>query len=462
MTRSQGFGFILIVGTLLLVTRWALVDEIPPLSLHEPLPLEQDNSWIKRFGDGAPTSDVSATLTHRGENELEITTPHRFVDGVSELIFADAEGRFTASWCSGHLAFTSLVLPQIDETGIEKEWRTIPMLDLAGQPLAAPALKAVKSALAGTRFLQSAHDAPVIHAKTDRYPATEVVALLLVQTDRAWDQRFSCFDAGNHFGSHSSHASACIGGVIGHAEMFTWHPAAMRLVWDLRPEGDHESDPIPVKAGAFFQRGGIRIEIAGIENGEFRRRNGGRDLIPGDPAHFVRVKKGAVARTAFLVGSLSGDLIRRIEGRIEGGDWKELPFTPETDGVLPIDLPEEGDVSELRVIRAPGKLRVVVDVPAIGGGLPENAGITTYNEVAFRLHQHEIENAGIDWRMWQLTGRFPKIESERYQELRHRRVPVDPGKLYRASELLEIWQEMNPELVITWDGKLGTLVVKDR
>jgi hypothetical protein len=35
-------------------------------------------------------------------------------------------------------------------------------------------------------------------------------------------------------------------------------------------------------------------------------------------------------------------------------------------------------------------------------------------------------------------------------------------KLYRASELLEIWRELNPELHITWDGKLGTLVVKDR
>jgi hypothetical protein len=249
---------------------------------------------------------------------------------------------------------------------------------------------------------------------------------------------------------------------MGQAEMFTWHPAAMRLVWYLRPEGDHESDPIPVKAGASFRRGGIRIEIAGIENGEFRRSNGGRNLTSGDPAHFVRVAAGAVARTAFLVGSFPGDLIRRVEGRIEGGAWEEMPFTPEPDGVLAIDLPEEGRVSELRAIWAPGRLRVVVDVPAIGGGLPENEGLTTYNEVAFRLHQNEIENAGLHWRLWQLTGRFPKIETESFQKIRDRRVAVDPGKLYRASELLEIWRELNPEFHITWDGKLGTLVVKDR
>lgn len=461
MTKSQGLGFILIVGVLVLVTRWALVDEIPPLSLHEPLPPEQDNSWTKMFGDDPPSVERQATLTYLGGDEVRITSPHRLVDGVSELIFADEAGQFSASWCSGRLAFASLVLPQTDDAGALKKQRTIPMLDLAGQPLGASAVEAVKRSLAGTSFLLDGQDEPVIHVDLNRDPATEVAALLFVETDRTWDDRFSCFDAGNRFGSHSSHASSCAGGVIGHAEMFTWHPAAMRLAWDLRPEGDHESDPIPVKAGASFQRGGIRIEIAGIENGEFRRSNDGRNLTPGDPAHLVRIKDGAVARTAFLVGSFSGDLIRRIEGRIDGGDWKELPFTPESDGVIPIDLPEEGGISELRVQWAPGNLRVVVDVPAIGGGLPENKKITTYNEVAFRLHQSEIQNHGIDWRLWQLTGRFPRIESERFQELRGRRVTVDSEKLYRASELLEIWRKMNPELRITWDEKLETLVVED-
>lgn len=462
MTKSQGLGFILIVGVLVLVTRWATVDEIPPLSLHEPLPPEQDNSWTKMFGDDPPSFEARATLTRLGEDELEITSPHRFVEGVSELIFADSEGRFSASWCSGKLAFASLVLPQIDGSGALKELRTIPMRDLAGRPLDAQAFDAVKRALAGTHFLPKGHNETVIQVETEHFPATEVVGLLFVETHREWDERFSCFDAGNHFGSHSSHASSCAGGVIGHAEMFTWHSSAMRLAWDLRPEGDHESDPIPAKAGASFQRGGIRIEIAGIENGEFRRTNGGRNLAQGDPAHLVRIKDGAVARTAFLVGSFSGDRIRRIEGRIDGGDWKELPFTPESDGVIPIDLPEEGGISELRVQWAPGNLRVVVDVPAIGGGLPENEKITTYNEVAFRLHQNEVDNGGIDWRLWQLTGRFPKIETERYQELRGRRVSVDSEKLYRVSELLEIWRKMNPELRITWDEKLKTLVVEDR
>ena len=39
---------------------------------------------------------------------------------------------------------------------------------------------------------------------------------------------------------------------------------------------------------------------------------------------------------------------------------------------------------------------------------------------------------------------------------------VEPEKLYRVSELLEIWRKMNPELRITWDEKLETLVVEDR
>jgi len=41
-------------------------------------------------------------------------------------------------------------------------------------------------------------------------------------------------------------------------------------------------------------------------------------------------------------------------------------------------------------------------------------------------------------------------------------VAADPSKHCRVSDLLDIWRELNPELLFTWDGKLGTLVVKDR
>lgn len=184
MTKSQGLGFILIVGVLVLVTKWALVDEIPPLSLHEPLPPEQDNSWSIMFGDGPPSVEARATLSRLGEEELEITSPHRFVEGVSELIFADSEGRFSASWCSGKLAFASLVLPQIDGSGALKELRNILMRDLAGRPLDAQAFDAVKRALAGTSFLPKGHNEPVIQVETEHFPATEVVGLLFVETHR--------------------------------------------------------------------------------------------------------------------------------------------------------------------------------------------------------------------------------------------------------------------------------------
>lgn len=99
MTKSQGLGFILIVGALVLVTRWALVDEFPPLPLNEPLPLEQDSTWIKMFGDDPPSVEMQATLTYLGGDDVRITSPYRLVDGVSELIFADEAGQFSASWC---------------------------------------------------------------------------------------------------------------------------------------------------------------------------------------------------------------------------------------------------------------------------------------------------------------------------------------------------------------------------
>lgn len=144
MSKSYELLSTVLLGSLFLVARAGFTEEIPSLPLNQPLPLEQDNSWMNEFGGSPTLPDARATLTRMHADELEIQTPHHFPDGVSELIFADAEGRFTASWCSGHLAFASLVLPQIDEAGALKEWRTIPMLDLAGQPLSASALEAVE------------------------------------------------------------------------------------------------------------------------------------------------------------------------------------------------------------------------------------------------------------------------------------------------------------------------------
>ncbi|MEQ1842183.1 MAG: hypothetical protein ABL994_17390, partial [Verrucomicrobiales bacterium] len=204
------------------------------------------------------------------------------------------------------------------------------------------------------------------------------------------------------------------------------------------------------------------LDLLGIESGEYRRTNGGSQLTEGDPARFHPVEGSTAGRTGFLAGTIPGHSIRRIEGRETGASWEELSFTPEEDGLITIEWPDHRKYSDLRVIWAPRTLRVVFGLPGIGGGLPENEGVTTYNEVAFRLHESRISNGGIDWRMWQLTGRFPKIESERYQERRSRETEVDPGKLYRARDLLTIWCELNPELNIRWEEKHGSLVVRDR
>lgn len=441
------------------------VEEIPPLPLNEvPESPQKDSWWEDAFGSDQVAKVGAETLFLGGESEIRVRNPHRTIENVTEIVFADPKGNFVASWCSGRLGFASLVLPQMDDSGVRKEWRTIPMLDQSGRPLGRDALEVVKRALTGSSFLPQGQDAPVVHDVLDRFPATEVVGLMLVEkADREWSaERFRCFDAGNRFGSHSSHSVQCTGGVAGMAEMFTWHRAAMRLAWDLHAAGELESDPIPLKAGASFRRGGALFDLVGIETGEYRRSNGGREITPGDPATFHLVEGSAAVRTGFLAGTIPGHSIRRIEGRETGASWEELSFTPEEDGLITFEWPEDRNYSDLRVIWAPRILRVVFDLPGIGGGLPENEGVTTYNEVAFRLHESRISNGGIDWRVWQLTGRFPKIESERYQERRSRETAVDPGKLYRAGDLLTIWRELNPDLSIRWDEKHGSFVVKDR
>ena len=85
MTKSQGLGFILIVGVLVLVTRWATVDGFPPLSLHEPLPPEQDNSWSKMFGDGPPSVEARATLSRLGERRILFGGNRCRPGGVDEM-----------------------------------------------------------------------------------------------------------------------------------------------------------------------------------------------------------------------------------------------------------------------------------------------------------------------------------------------------------------------------------------
>ncbi len=452
-------------GVILLATRTGLTGEIPPLPLDQPLePPQKDVWWEKAFGKGQPAPDEPATLVRKSDHEIEIRGSHRFVENEAELVFADAEGRFVASWCKGRLGFASLVLPQTDGQGALLEEWTIPMFDLSGKTIVDGEREAFKRAFSGSWFLPEGRTEAVLDYDGSRYPFTYVVAMLLVEeAGREWtDGGFACFDAGNRFGSHSSHGSRCGDAIVGEAEMFLWHRAATRLAWDLYADGDFESDPVPLKAGASFRRGGFHIEIVGIEEGEFRRTNGGREITPGEPANYTRVEGGPVARTAFLAGSIPRRSIRRIEGRREGTPWEELPYTPEEDGLIVVDLPEEGVLSELRVIWAPRTLRVVVNVPGIGGGLPENEGIATYNEVSFRLHQPQIDNQGIFARLWQLTGRFPRIESERYDQDRKDSRPVDPMKLHRADDLLAIWQEMNPELRLEWEEEFGGFVLRDR
>ncbi|HRQ89165.1 MAG TPA: hypothetical protein PLA50_10220 [Bacteroidia bacterium] len=412
-----------------------------------------------------PEEEALRVDFRREGNEIRIASPSRFAEDEAELVFADAEGRFAASWCNGRLGFASLVLPQTDGKGALLEKWTIPMFDLSGKEIAGAERDSCKRFLSGSWYLPEGQNELALDYHSSRYPLTYVVAMLLVEeAGREWTaDRFLCADAGSRFESQSSHRFRCGDAIVGEAEMFTWHRAKMRLAWDLHASGDLESGAIPLEVGADYRRGGFHFELVGIEQGEFRRKGeAGKDKL-GDPTIYARVEEGTVARTAFFAGTVSGRSIRRIEGRAAGdGSWQELPFVAEDDGLVAVDLPEEGIVSELQVVWAPRTLRVVVDVPGIGGGLPENEGIATYNEVAFRLHQSQINNPGIGARLWQLLGRFPQFESRRYDPDRKYDRPIDPMKLYRADDLLAIWREMNPELRIEWEEEFGGFVLRDR
>ena len=94
----------------------------------------------------------------------------------------------------------------------------------------------------------------------------------------------------------------------------------------------------------------------------------------------------------------------------------------------------------LRVTWKPRQMRIVVDIPGIGGSLPENEGVTTYNEIRFPLHGTPAENQGMSWRLWQLLGSYPRIHADHFNATRAPGTRAEPGQLYRAGDLYKTWQ----------------------
>ena len=121
----------------------------------------------------------------------------------------------------------------------------------------------------------------------------------------------------------------------------------------------------------------------------------------------------------------------------------------------------ELDKSALRITWKPRTMRVVVDVPGIGGSLPENEGVTLYNEIRFPLYGATFENNGMSWRLWQLLGSYPRIKGENFDPSRAPGTRAEPGKLYRADDLYRSWQRMNPDLRFHFDRKQGAIVIED-
>jgi hypothetical protein len=107
-------------------------------------------------------------------------------------------------------------------------------------------------------------------------------------------------------------------------------------------------------------------------------------------------------------------------------------------------------------------MRIVVDIPGIGGSLPENEGVTTYNEIRFPLHGAPVENQGMSWRLWQLLGSYPRIHADHFDATRAPGTRAELGQLYRADDLYQTWQRMNPDLRFAFDEAIGAIVIEDR
>ena len=204
--------------------------------------------------------------------------------------------------------------------------------------------------------------------------------------------------------------------------------------------------------------------MLGVKVGIFHCQSMDRKAARGTPLEFLRSESPDQIRTCFLATNLHGRSILRVEAKDGAGAWKELTFAAQDNGVISVELGSglELDKSALRITWKPRTMRVVVDVPGIGGSLPENEGVTLYNEIRFPLYGATFENNGMSWRLWQLLGSYPRIKGENFDPSRAPGTRAEPGKLYRADDLYRSWQRMNPDLRFHFDRKQGAIVIEDR
>lgn len=441
------------------------VRSLPVLPLNEQLSGENaDGSWEEHYGEvifgaGNPISSEGGTIVDK-EGGIEVMSPFRIRRGEAELVVADAEGRFEGSWCRGRLGFASLVLPQVNNKGrLSMKW-AVPFYDINGVTIPEDKRAPLKTSLAP--YLSGRSSEPYLNYDGEHYASPVAFGLLLIEeVTFEWSaESFSSFDAGNHFGAHSSRVEKTEGGVTGEAGMFTWHRAPIRMSWDLAGKGEVGPVEMALEEGDGFQKGGFHLKVIGARPGRYAASAGEEKLRSGEPVPFLKKDEDAAVRTVFLAGTIPGRSFSRFEWRGAEATWQEAPFAAEDTGVVAVSV--GAGATALRVTWKPRQMRIVVDIPGIGGSLPENEGVTTYNEIRFPLHGAPVENQGMSWRLWQLLGSYPRIHADHFDATRAPGTRAEPGQLYRADDLYRTWQRMNPDLRFAFDEAIGAIVIEDR
>lgn len=441
------------------------VRGLPLLPLNEKLSGENaDGSWEAHYGEaifgaGAPLPGKGGTIVET-EGGVEVVSPFQTRRGEAELVVADAEGRFDGSWCRGRLAFASLVLPQVNNKGrLSMKW-AVSFYDIHGVTIPEDKRGPLKASLAP--YLSGRTSEPYLDYDGEHYASPVAFGLLLIEeASLEWSaESFLSFDAGNHFGAHSSRVEKTEGGVTGEAGMFTWHRAPIRMSWDLAGKGEVGPVEMALEEGDGFQKGGFHLKVIGTRPGRYAASAGEEKLRSEEPVPFLKKDEDVAVRTVFLAGTIPGRSFSRFEWRGEDATWQEAPFAAEDSGVVAVGV-GAGAIA-LRVTWKPRQMRIVVDIPGIGGSLPENEGVTTYNEIRFPLHGAPAENQGMSWRLWQLLGSYPRIHADHFDATRAPGTRAEPGQLYRVGDLYQTWQRMNPDLRFAFDEAIGAIVIEDR
>jgi len=427
-------------------------------------------SWLDsyaevEFGEGDKHPDISKqAAVWTSENEVEIITTIPFVEYNAELVFADESGAFSGSWCEGSVRFASIVLPESDGEGrLLDRWK-VPLHGLDGELLVGTERDECLDLLRRFSLFTADGEGPSRANFREQVLTTSVMALLEIsKAETDWEEEsFQCFQRGNWVYSHCARGERNGSAILGDAELFFWHKSPVRLHWDLYGKGERTTEPISPEVGEEFRSGGTALRVIAVEPGIFVSTD--VDEVKGKRTKIsYRRKKDSNGWTCFLAGNQAGSKVRRVEMLGSDGEWRETAAACEDFGVIVVDLPSaesREELPEIRIVWTPKRLRVVADIPAIGGGLSENDGISTYNEIVMEFHGQPIWPSKIPWNLANLLG-FRIDHGEHWDsQNRDASVSTEPGKTYRIADIVAMWNASNPGFVLRLDAEEKTIRIE--